>query len=330
MAKLDGTEREQVVALFKAHPKLKHDGGVDFVLKTFKKKISTTTISAIIRPKDRSEGKGQFPEIEYKVAEVVEAHAQRVGKSIDELIQVQDPILSNDVLAKTANAYLRDIKSVDRVSPSGWAKKSKGYTEATPTPDEDAVTTSTPAEDVEAINVPRTDENCDEPPRSQDDDEHDKGDREVSTQCFEQDFTFSSRSDLQDDQSDSAAQQATRIEPRDSDTKAKMRRLLRMVCNLEEKIEEERMRRKTEVKAVKTEIRGLELQIKIPFGAYVGAESLGDLPSLSIARGLPLTLARTIQYSRICLLRHQDTSPHSRPAPATGKKRKQFLEAWRR
>ncbi|KAG2950032.1 hypothetical protein PC117_g4733 [Phytophthora cactorum] len=27
------------------------------------------------------------------------------------------------------------------------------------------------------------------------------------------------------------------------------------------------MRRKTEVKAVKTEIRGLELQIKIPFGA---------------------------------------------------------------
>ncbi|KAG3009984.1 hypothetical protein C6341_g5028 [Phytophthora cactorum] len=28
------------------------------------------------------------------------------------------------------------------------------------------------------------------------------------------------------------------------------------------------MRRKTEVKAVKTEIRGLELQIKIPFGAY--------------------------------------------------------------
>ncbi|KAG3163796.1 hypothetical protein PI126_g5371 [Phytophthora idaei] len=262
MAKLDGTEREQVVALFKAHPKLKHDGGVDFVLKTFKKKISTTTISAIIRPKDRSEGKGQFPEIKDKVAEVVEAHAQRVGKSIDELIQVQDPILSNNVLAKTANAYLRDIKSAERVSPSGWAKKFKGCRGWRPI---DALEES--PEDVEAINVPRTDENCDEPPRSQDDDEHDKGNREVSTQCFEQDFTFSPRSDLQDDQSDSAAQQATRIEPRGSDTKAKMRRLLRMVCNLEEKIEEERMCRKTEVKAVKTEIRGLELQIKIPFGA---------------------------------------------------------------
>ncbi|KAG2780724.1 hypothetical protein JG687_00014464 [Phytophthora cactorum] len=80
----------------------------------------------------------------------------------------------------------------------------------------------------------------------------------------------------------------------DSDTKAKMRRLLRRVRQLEEQTlvghlcrkaadKAEREQRIADTKALGADLRGLKLQLKIMFDAYIPAESLEDLVPLPLA-----------------------------------------------